>query len=220
VIVPDDWDTPVALGSGSIVDAQGLVLTNFHVIGDLDTGDWYNVAGNAYIGITNRPDRPPVPWYLARVVQDDPELDLAVLRIVADQHGSPLRKAVNLVAVPIGDSESVNVGDKLSVLGYPVVGMWSPGVISPSELDRFQATMTYAEGAVSGFFTVGNVKMYIKTDAEINEGNSGGMAVNGRGELVGIPTWSTFLGEVGGIRPVNLARHVIEAAQIEMESIP
>jgi hypothetical protein len=37
---------------------------------------------------------------------------------------------------------------------------------------------------------------------------------------VGIPTWSTMWSEMGGIRPVNLARHVIEAAQIEMESIP
>lgn len=220
VIVPDDWDDLVSLGSGSMVDPQGLVLTNFHVIGDLDTGDWYNSPGYAYIGITSRSDRPPVPWYLAEVVQGDIELDLAVLRIVADKHGDQLRKALNLATVPIGDSESVNIGDKLSVLGYPEVGMWSPDVIGPSELDRFQATMTYAEGTVSGFFTTGNVKMWIKTDAELNEGNSGGMAINGRGELVGIPTWSAIWSDVGGIRPSNLARHVIEAAQIEMENIP
>ena len=224
VVVPDEWDNPISLGSGSIVDPRGLVLTNFHVIGDPDTGDWYNFSGSAYVGITNRPDRPPVPWYLARVVQEDMELDLAVLRIVEDRYGNPLRRALNLDTVPIGDSDSINVGDKLSVLGYPGIGMLGAAVVGPVKLDRFQATMTYDEGVVSGFFTVGDVRMWIKTDIELKEGTSGGLAVNGRGELVGIPTWHTsrelMLGEVGGIRPANLSRPTIEAAQIEMESIP
>ena len=216
VLVLDEWDNLVSMGSGSIVDPQGLVLTNFHVVGDLYTGDWYHPLGTAYIGITTEPDHPPAPWYLAEVVQEDTDLDLAVLRIVADRDGNPIRGRLNLNTIPLGNSDSVRIGDKLSILGYPAVGMVS--------FERIQATITYAEGVVSGFFTLGNVRMWIKTDIEINEGNSGGLAINGRGELVGIPTWHTprewMLGEVGGIRPVNLARHLVEAAQIELRSIP
>lgn len=209
-------------GSGSVIDARGLILTNGHVV-DNRYGD-YDYLG---VAITQRTDEPPELKYLADIASVDYDLDLAVIRIVADLNGNAVE--VNLPAIALGDSDQVEIGDHLRVLGYPGIG---------------GETITFTEGAVSGFTSERAVggRAWIKTDATIAGGNSGGMAVNAAGELIGIPTRAAaseegdvvdcrpvadtnrdgFIDEydtcvpiggfINGLRPVNLARPIVDAA--------
>ena len=217
IIGLDEAGEPYALASGSIIDPRGLVLTNFHVIGNLETGELYNNAGIAWVGLSPQADVPPGPWYTATVVGRDVDLDLAVLEIAADVDGKPLTETLNLPTVPIGDPDSLHLGDTMSIFGYPATGFLS----SPEEVTVF---ITLTQGIVSGFLTdEDGVRVWIKTDAEMSGGNSGGLAINANGELIGIPTqespdrWGS--GGLGLIRPVNLARSLIALAQ-QFEPIP
>lgn len=221
--VGNDFDV-VWSGSGTVIDAIGLILTNGHVVDDR-LGE-YDVLG---VAVTGRTDEPPELKYLAEIASADYELDLAVIRIVADINGEPVQ--ANLPAVPLGDSDRVEIGDHLRVLGYPGIG---------------GETITFTEGAVSGFTSERAVdgRAWIKTDATIAGGNSGGMAVNSAGQLIGVPTRASggsiegdivdcrpvvdtnrdgliddndtcvpIGGFINGLRPINLALPLIEAAE-------
>jgi S1-C subfamily serine protease len=211
-------------GSGTIIRRDGLILTNGHVVDDrLSEYEFLGVA------ITDRTDEPPDLLYRAEIASADYALDLAVIRIIADIDGRPVTP--ELPAIAVGDSDRVEIGDHLRVLGYPGIG---------------GETITYTEGAVSGFTSERAVegRAWIKTDATIAGGNSGGMAVNAAGELIGIPTRASAGGSEGeivdcrpvvdtnrdgviddndtcvpiggfinGLRPVNLARPLIAAAE-------
>lgn len=200
VLTPDDgvrdrWST----GSGSVITRAGHVLTNFHVLGDPDTGVLFNRAGAVFIAVSS-PDvhSEPEMAYRAEIEEIDRINDLALLRIVAQQDNSPLPAGFDMVSMPLGDSETVRIGDELTILGYPGLGGQS---------------ITLTRGSVSGFIRAEN---FIKTDAEINPGNSGGAAVNKTGELVGIPTAGAvddeFPGKLGLVRPINQARALIDRA--------
>ena len=164
------------LGSGVIVDAkEGLVLTNAHVIANADE-----------IRVRLADDRE----LDAELVGSDPDSDVAVLRIPAE----------NLSAVQIGDSEQLEVGDFVVAIGNP-----------------FGLRQTVTSGIVSalGRSGLGNrYENFIQTDASINRGNSGGALVDLRGRLVGINTAiiSTSGGSVGiGFAiPVKLAVSVMD----------
>jgi serine protease Do/serine protease DegQ len=164
------------LGSGVIVDAkQGYVLTNNHVIDDADQ-----------ITVTLRDGR----HFEARLVGTDPEVDIAVVEIPAEQ----------LDAVPMADSDQLRVGDFVVAIGNP-----------------FGLGQTVTSGIVSALGRTGlgieGYEDFIQTDASINPGNSGGPLVNLRGELVGINT--AILAPSGGnvgigfAIPVNMARNIM-----------
>jgi len=164
-------------GSGVIVDAEhGYVLTNAHV-----------VKGASLIEVTTRDKR----RYKAELIGRDPETDLAVLRIKAEQ----------LTAVPLGDSDQVQVGDFVLAVGNP-----------------YGLGQTVTSGIVSalGRTGLGNAgyEDFIQTDASINPGNSGGALVTLNGRLIGINTaiFSRTGGNVGiGFAvPINMAKSVIE----------
>jgi S1-C subfamily serine protease len=217
-------------GSGSIISPDGLVLTNAHVVDDR-FGD-YDVLG---VALTDRTDAPPQLEYLGEIAAVDYTLDLAVVRIVSDVDGNPLNRSLPFVS--LGDSERVEIGDRLRILGYPGIG---------------GDTITFTEGAVSGFTTERGVdgRAWIKTDATIAGGNSGGMGANEVGELVAIPTSlgagssdAEFAdcrqlvdtnrdgtidtldscvplgGFINALRPANLARPLIDAAQEGVEYV-
>jgi serine protease Do len=166
------------LGSGVIVNHDGYILTNNHVVAGADT---------VRVELTDR------RVFEARIVGSDEPSDLAVLKIEASQ----------LPVVPLGDSESVNVGDVVLALGNPMgVGQTvTMGIIS-------------AKGRATGLGD-GSFEDFLQTDAPINTGNSGGALVNTRGELVGIN--SQILSPSGGnigigfSIPVNMARTVMDA---------
>jgi Do/DeqQ family serine protease len=166
-----------AIGSGVIVDAaKGYVITNNHVVDQADT-----------IKIRLSDNRE----FDAKLIGKDPETDVAVLQIKAD----------NLKALPMADSAKLQVGDFVVAIGSP-----------------FGLRQTVTSGIVSGLgrqtgVSEGGYEDFIQTDASINPGNSGGALVNLRGELVGIP--SNILSRSGGnigigfAIPISLAKGVM-----------
>lgn len=166
-----------SLGSGVIVDAErGLILTNNHVIANADQ-----------ITVTLRDGR----HLEAEVVGTDPETDVAVIKVPAD----------NLTDITTTDSNNISVGDFVVAIGNP-----------------FGLGQTVTSGIVSALSRSGlgieGYEDFIQTDASINPGNSGGALVNLRGELVGINTaiFSQTGGNIGiGFAiPINLALQIME----------
>ncbi|WP_182482472.1 S1C family serine protease, partial [Meiothermus luteus] len=160
------------VGSGTLISPQGFILTNYHVIGDLEKR---RIAPRLFVGTTRFVDQPPEIRYLADVVATDPNLDLAILRITRTADGQPIGN-VTFPAVPIGDSNKLIVGDPIYVFGFKATGGY---------------TITMSTGVVGGFTgedMESGGKQWIKHDAQIGPGNSGGGAFNGDGELVGINT--------------------------------
>jgi len=216
-------EQPVCSGSGTIIDDRGTILTNAHVI-EPGNGCDYDRIG---IAITADAGVPPELLYVADVYAYDPVVDLAVVRIATDLDGTTASGPFN--AVPVGDSDAVAIGDQLRILGYPGIG---------------GDTVTFTNGVVSGFASQNGIgeRSWIKTDATIAGGNSGGAAFDDDGNLVGVPTQASAsdTGEVvdcrvitdtngdgnvdgldqcvpiggflNGLRPVNLAQPLIDQA--------
>ena len=164
-------------GSGVIVDAKnGFIITNFHVI-----------ENASEITITLLDNRS----FSAKVVGSDEGADIAVLQA----------KQPNLVAMNLGDSSHLEVGDYVVAIGNP-----------------FGLQNTVTAGIVSALGRSGinpeGYEDFIQTDASINPGNSGGALVNLRGELVGINS-AILSGSGGNIGigfaiPVNMAKGVMD----------
>ncbi|UCC62107.1 MAG: trypsin-like peptidase domain-containing protein [Anaerolineae bacterium] len=182
---------PLWWGSGTVVDSQGLILTNCHVAYPVAMGypgDYeYDVL---VIALTISSDEPARPTYLAEVAAYDPALDLAVIRVTHDLDGSPVDpENLDLPFTDLGDSDTLEVGDKINIFGYPGIG---------------GETITFTSGNVSGFTRESGVqgRAWIKTDATIAGGNSGGTAVDEDGLLVGVPTQGGVAEEIVDARPV------------------
>jgi len=106
-------------GSGTIVSPDGLVLTNAHVV----LPDRYFPVDELIIAMTISQDQEPVPSYYAEVLQADATLDLAVIRVTHDYDGNEVDPAT--LALPyalLGDSDELDLGDRLTILGYPGIG--------------------------------------------------------------------------------------------------
>ncbi len=166
-----------SLGSGVIVDAKrGYIITNHHVIDKADQ-----------IRVGLRDGR----QFDAELIGTDPDSDIAVIRIEAD----------DLVAIPRGDSDRLRVGDFVVAIGNP-----------------FGLGQTVTSGIVSALGRTGlgieGYEDFIQTDASINPGNSGGALVNLRGELVGINTAIIAPGGgnvgIGFAIPINMAVRIKE----------
>ncbi len=177
-------------GSGVIVDAKaGIVITNHHVIKDADEVQVSLVDGRTYE---------------AEVKGSDPELDIAILKIDADE----------LVDIDLANSDQLEVGDFVVAIGNP-----------------FGLGQTVTTGIVSALGRTGlgieGYENFIQTDASINPGNSGGALVNLRGELVGINT--AIISPAGGnvgigfAIPMNMARasmeQILESGEVKRGQI-
>lgn len=154
-------------GSGSIVSSDGLILTAAHVVDNrLNEYSYMEVA------ITANSKIAPSPTYRAAVAAIDYALDLAVIRIETDLDGNEVTPDLPYVAV--GDSNETELLTSVRILGYPGTG---------------GRTLTATAGEVSGFGYADGIegRAFVKTDATVFGGSSGGMVVNDAGELIAVP---------------------------------
>lgn len=135
-------------GTGFYLNRYNLIATNHHV-----------VSGYTMVAAQTRDSETTA----AKVVLVNPLLDLALLE--------PQRSLSDLPAIKLGNSESVELRDKVTVLGYP-----------------FGMPFTVTEGIVSSRKQLVSGIHFIQTDAAINPGNSGGPVVNSSGDVIGIAT--------------------------------
>ncbi len=168
-----------SLGSGVIIDVQGYILTNNHVI-----------TGAEKIKVRLSDDRE----FDASLVGQDPETDVALIKLQIDDPLPPEDVA------RLGDSDAIQVGDWAIAVGNPfgLDRTVTVGVISAkgrSNLDILGGAPAYQN--------------FIQTDASINFGNSGGPLVNIRAEVIGINTAINAQGQgIGFAIPINMAKKV------------
>jgi Do/DeqQ family serine protease len=183
--MPNRSEKQSSLGSGVIVEANGTVVTNNHVV---DGADDIKVA------LSDGREFP------CKVVLKDDRLDLAVLKIEAKE---------TFPALPIGNSDAVEVGDLVLAIGNP-----------------FGVGQTVTSGIVSALARNQVVKnefgFFIQTDASINPGNSGGALMNMKGELIGINTAIFSRGGgsngIGFAIPANLVKVFLTSADAGVKS--
>jgi serine protease Do len=155
-------------GTGSIIDASGLVLTNAHVVIEEESRRPYSQV-TVYLKpdrVTGIQEKDLSRRLKARVLAFDRALDLALLKVEAPPP---------LTALSLGDPDQVQIGDRVVAIGHPEQGgLWTltTGVISAEFLD-FQK--------IPG-------KDVFQTEASFNRGNSGGPLLDGYGHLVGVNT--------------------------------
>jgi len=178
--MPNRTEKQSSLGSGVIVGTKGYVVTNNHVI-----------EGASDIKVALADGRE----YESTVVLKDERVDLAVLKIKSD---------TEFTALPLGDSDAVQVGDLVLAIGNP-----------------FGVGQTVTSGIVSALarnqVRSGDFGFFIQTDAAINPGNSGGGLINMNGELIGINTAIFSRGGgsngVGFAIPANLVKTFVASAE-------
>ncbi|HYN55400.1 MAG TPA: Do family serine endopeptidase [Methylotenera sp.] len=176
----DGMDGPAqpenSLGSGVIVSEQGLILTNNHVVALADEIEVALADGRKMS---------------AKVVGTDPDTDLAVIKIEAE----------NLPAITFASSDKLSVGDVVLAIGNP-----------------FGVGQAVTQGIVSALgrshLGINTFENFIQTDASINPGNSGGALIDTEGNLVGVNSaiYSRSGGSmgIGFAIPATLARQVME----------
>jgi len=165
-----------AKGSGFIIDPSGIILTNSHVVRDAE-----EVVVKLFDGRE----------IVASVIGTDPRSDVAVIKIETEG---------DLQAVPLGDSQAMQIGDWVLAVGSP-----------------FGFDLSVTAGIISGKGRGPGINVsedYLQTDAAINPGNSGGPLLNLQGEVIGINTAiSTRSGGYDGIGfaiPSNMATWVAD----------
>ena len=149
------------VGSGFVLNGEGEVATNAHVVTQGD-GETIRRASEVYVEFA---DGNRVP---ARIVGQDPNADIALLRI--DPRGLTLRP------LPLGSSEDVEVGEPVAAIGSPFGERQSLSVGVVSAVDRDIQSL-------NGDFAIPGA---IQTDAAINPGNSGGPLVDENGKVIGV----------------------------------
>ncbi len=179
------------LGSGFVFDDRGHVITNYHVVRsatdlEVDFPSGFKTRGE--------------------VIGTDADSDIAVIKVDAP--------AEELQPIPLGDSDSLQVGQAVVAIGNPhgLDGTMTTGIVS--SLGRTMESLHEAPGGA--YFTAGDI---IQTDAAINPGNSGGPLLNLNGEVIGINvaiqagsfdvTGQPANSGIGFSIPINIVKQVV-----------
>jgi S1-C subfamily serine protease len=174
-------ELPAGAGTGVVIDDQGHILTNYHVI---------QKASKVTVTSSDGTARP------ATVVTEAPLQDLAVLE-VQDKSG--------LVPLPLGDSDTIEVGDAAIAIGNALALNASEPTVSLGIISALHRQIQTE---------LGTVENAIQTDAAINPGNSGGPLLNAAGEVIGINTAIAGGAQnVGFAIPINTAKYVLDRFQ-------
>lgn len=182
----DNEKRQVGGGSGFIVTSDGYILTNRHVVADLQ----------AEYAVLLSDDRE----FPARVLAKDPLNDLAVLKIDVDPSAGPLP------VLELSDSDDVQIGETVIAIGYALSefrNSVTKGVVSG--INRRIV-------AGDGFGSSETIDGAIQTDAAINPGNSGGPLLNLRGQVIGVNTAVSREGQLLGFAiPITVAKQAVES---------
>jgi len=175
-------------GTGFIISEDGMVLTNKHVVSE---------KGADYTIFTSDGKK-----YPAKILAEDPILDLAVLKI--DQSTAPSSQKKTFPTVKLGDSSKLQIGQTVVAIGY-ALGEFQ-NTVSVGVVSGLGRTITASGGGM-----VETLEDVIQTDAAINPGNSGGPLLNLAGEVIGINVARAYSGEnIGFAIPINRAKKAIE----------
>jgi S1-C subfamily serine protease len=174
-------ETERALGSGFVIDKEGHIVTNYHVV---------RGANSIQVSFSNN------ERIKAKLVGVDPSTDIAVLKVAVRSRA--------LKPLPLGDSDSVRVGDQVIAIGNPfgLDRSVTAGIVSAVQR-RIEAPNQFA------------ISHVIQTDAALNHGNSGGPLLNAQGQVIGvnaqIETGGASQGNVGiGFAiPINTVKTVV-----------
>ncbi|MCA9314864.1 MAG: trypsin-like peptidase domain-containing protein [Planctomycetes bacterium] len=162
-------------GSGACLTADGYILTCRHVLQPEDDGPLQDEG--ILVAFPVRTDRPPVHAFEARLLDSDEDLDLALLKIERDVFGRPLDPKRPLPFIELGDPDALELGAPVTIYGYPADGS-----------ERNRTPLTLSRGVVSGLEAdaAGRLR-WIKTDAWVGPGHSGGLLTDSEGRLLGVP---------------------------------
>ena len=194
-----DEDTPLSdqnggLGSGFVLDGDGYIATNTHVV---TNGQSLDRARQVYVDFA---DGNRVP---ARIAGVDPNADVALLKI------DP--KGLSLTPLELGQEEGLQVGDPVAAIGSPFGEEQSLSIGVISALDRNIQSLTD--------FGIGDA---IQTDAAINRGNSGGPLLDAEGRVIGINAQiRTETGEGAGVGfaiPVDTVKRSLDSLRDDGEA--
>ncbi|HYY90282.1 MAG TPA: trypsin-like peptidase domain-containing protein [Chloroflexota bacterium] len=185
-------EQPQGIGSGFVIDDQGRIVTNNHVVQDADQ-----------LAVTFQ-DKTTVP---ATLLGRDPDNDLAVIQVdpnAADDQGGQVR--TRLKAVTLGDSDSVTIGETAIAMGSPLglAQTVTEGIVSARRNPGEESQVPNQQLDLLGGA--------IQTDAAINPGNSGGPLFNAAGQVIGVD--SAILSQSGGNEgigfaiPINVVKRV------------
>ncbi len=171
------------VGSGIIVSADGLILTNNHVVEGAQTLT-VTLADGSDLG--------------AKVVATDPEHDIAVIRAAGS----------DLSAATLGDSSRIQVGETVLAIGSPL-GEFTD-TVTRGIVSALNRSITVSDEQTGQQKQLSDL---IQTDAAINPGNSGGPLINASGEVVGMNTATSRSAEgIGFAIPINAAKALIDQA--------
>ncbi len=186
-------------GSGFVIDSRGYILTNFHVVQEAQSIE-------VVLGDQSK--------YVAKFIGADQRNDVALIKI--DPKGK------KLVALPLGDSSALQVGQKVLAIGNPFgfQSTLTTGIVSALGRTVQTSQTTFIDEA-------------IQTDAAINRGNSGGPLINSHGEVIGINsaiyTPSGTTAGIGFAIPINTAKSIandlitdgrVHRAYLGVETLP
>lgn len=184
-----ELETDHGVGSGTLVSADGWILTNAHVVEGRELpGD------DVVVAVCLDPTRPPVEMFRGHVEFEDTVTDLALVRVRAGFYGQPLPPGYRFPELRGAQGELPPIGTNLRIAGYPLTG---------GQGTRVSISLT--RGIVAGYDR-GPGGVLLKTDAEITNGNSGGAALDDAGRLVGVPsaTVENGSGQIGYVHPLAL----------------
>lgn len=169
---PEERKIPQGIGSGVLISSNGYIITNNHVVQNERGED----ADEVLVRLNDGRELE------AEIVGRDPLTDIAIIKIEAE----------GLPAIPIADSDNIEVGDVVFAIGNPM-----------------EVGLTVTQGIVSatdrriGIYGEEGYESFIQTDASINLGNSGGALIDSRGRLIGVN--SAIISRTGGSIGIGFA---------------